>query len=74
MPTVVFTTTKFLHLTRMAAQAFLLPDARIAVVGHPLGDTPAATLHAWADAALDDVVSNFSAGHHQASGSRKGAA
>lgn len=65
----VFTTTKFLHLTQMAARAFALPEARIAVVGHPIGDTPEETLHAWADEVLDEVVSAYCG-----SGSRKGAA
>jgi hypothetical protein len=59
IPTVVFTTTKFLHLTESAAKAFALPDARIAVVGHPIGDTPVDTLHSWADAALEGVVASY---------------
>ena len=59
MPTVVVTTTKFAHLTRVAAQSFALPDPRIAVIGHPIGDTPADTLQAWADAAVEDVVACF---------------
>ena len=63
----VFTTTKFLRLTETAAKAFALPDARIAVVGHPIGDTPTETLHAWADAVVEDVLAAYS-------GSRKGAA
>ena len=72
----VFTTTHFLDLTRTAARAFALPDARIAVVGHPLGDTPEATLHTWADAVIDDVVAAYcgAGARAQASGSRKGAA
>ena len=58
----VFTTTKFLHLTETAAKAFALPDARIAVVGHPIGDTPVETLHRWADDALDGVVASYCGG------------
>ena len=68
----VFTTTKFLQLTRSAAKAFALPDARIAVVGHPIGDTPVETLHAWADEALESVVAHYTGASQ--SGSRKGAA
>ncbi len=56
VPTVVATTTGFCDLTRRVAAGFGLPDARIAVFPHPLGGTPDATILAWADAAVDDVI------------------
>ncbi len=33
-----------------------MPDARIVVVGHPIGGTPAEMLDQWADAALERLV------------------
>ena len=33
--------------------------ARIAVVGHPIGDTPRETLYGWADEALEGVVASY---------------
>lgn len=56
IPTVVATTTHFVDLTRRVADGFGLPDARVAVFPHPLGGTDAATIRAWADAAVDDVI------------------
>jgi hypothetical protein len=53
---VVATTTHFVDLTRRVADGFGLPDARVAVFPHPLGGTDAATIRAWADAAVDDVI------------------
>jgi hypothetical protein len=56
VPAVVATTTDFVELTRRVAAGFGLPDARIAVFPHPLGGTEAATIRAWADAAVPEVV------------------
>jgi len=55
-PTVVATTTSFVDLTRRVAAGFGVPEARVAVFPHPLGGTDDATILAWADAAVDDVV------------------
>jgi hypothetical protein len=56
VPTVVATTTHFVDLTRRVADGFGLPGARVAVFPHPLGGTDDATIRAWADAAVDDVI------------------
>jgi hypothetical protein len=56
---VVFTTTKFEALTRRVATSYGMVDARIVVVGHPLGGTDEATILAWADAAVDAVVAEL---------------
>ena len=55
-PTVVATTTRFVELTRRVAAGFGVPEARVAVFPHPLGGTDDATILAWADAAVDEVV------------------
>ena len=60
-PTVVATTTDFVDLTRRVASGFGVPQARIAVFPHPLGGTDEATIRAWADAALDEVLSLLTA-------------
>ena len=56
-PTVVATTTDFVDLTQRVATGFGVPHARIAVFPHPLGGTDDVTICAWADAALDEVLS-----------------
>jgi hypothetical protein len=58
-PTVVFTTTRFVDLTNRVASNLGLPDARVVVVGHPLGGTDDATIVAWADAAVDEVIARL---------------
>jgi hypothetical protein len=58
-PTVVFTTTKFEHLTRTIAASYGVPGLRIVVVPHPLGGTDEATIRQWADAAVDDVLTQL---------------
>ena len=60
-PTVVATTTHFVDLTRRVASGFGVPQARIAVFPHPLGGTDDATILAWADASIDDVLSLLTA-------------
>jgi hypothetical protein len=56
---VVFTTTKFEQLTQKVASSFGRPDTRVVVVEHPLGGTDEATIVAWADAAVDDVIAQL---------------
>jgi hypothetical protein len=56
LPTVVATTTHFVDLTRRVAAGFGVADARVAVFPHPLGGTDDATIRAWADGAVDDVI------------------
>lgn len=60
LPAVVATTTHFVDLTRRVAAGFGLPDARIAVYPHPLGGTDDATIRAWADASVPEVLALFS--------------
>ena len=55
----VVTTTKFQSLTTRVAMNFGLPDARICTVDHPLGGTDEATIVAWADAAVDQIIDLF---------------
>jgi hypothetical protein len=42
------------------ARELQIPDARVSVVSHPIGGTPDATLEAWADASVDDLIRRFS--------------
>jgi hypothetical protein len=55
----VFTTTKFEHLTRTIAASYGVPGLRIVVVPHPLGGTDKETIRQWADAAVDDVLTQL---------------
>ena len=55
----VVTTTKFQALTQRVAMNFGLPEARICTVDHPLGGTDEATILAWADAAVDQIIELF---------------
>ena len=61
-PAVVVTTTKFepIAVTLSAAQG--LPETRKLVLPHPIGGTDEATLHEWADAAADRLISLFTTG------------
>ena len=56
------TTTKFLDLTTRVAANFGLPDCRIVVVDHPLGGTDEDTIVAWADAAVERIISRYTEG------------
>ena len=58
-PCVVVTTTQFAPIASTMAANFGLPDARTLVLDHPIGGTPAATLHQWADAAADRLEALF---------------
>jgi len=53
---VVVTTTPFETLTRTVAATLHRPDARIAVVPHPLGGTDPDTVAGWADEAIETVI------------------
>ena len=55
----VVATSKFEMLTRTVAERLELPDARIVVVPHPLGGTDPDTIEAWARAAVDDLIDQF---------------
>ena len=55
-------TSAFERLAREEARAQGLPDARIAVVPHPLGGSSDEALLARADAAVDAVLALFSGG------------
>ncbi len=61
-PTVVVTTTAFEALTREVARSFGLPDARIAVVEHPLGGISEEEVAGRARAAAEEVLGLLSAG------------
>jgi hypothetical protein len=56
LPTVVVATSAFAALARQTADAYGLPEARIAVVPHPLGTITAAEVTANADAAVETVL------------------
>jgi hypothetical protein len=55
-PTVVVATTAFEPLARTVAARAHLPDARIAVIEHPLGAISEAEVLARADAVVDEVI------------------
>jgi hypothetical protein len=61
-PAVVVTTTRFEPIAATMATDFGLPDTRTLVLPHPLGGTDRATLHTWADAAVDTLVALFTDG------------
>ena len=58
----VVTTTEFEPLARSTADSLLIPTARIITVPHPVGGSAPETLHAYADAALDPVMSELDRG------------
>jgi hypothetical protein len=45
-----------LKLADQIAEELLIPDARIAVVSHPIGGSPEKDLVARADAAIDELI------------------
>lgn len=57
MPSVVVTTTAFLPLAEEVASSLGFPDARIAVVEHPLGGISEADVAARAERLVDALVS-----------------
>jgi hypothetical protein len=56
VPTVVVATTSFAALARQIADATGVPDARIAVVEHPLGGIDERAVRARAEAVVDEVL------------------
>ena len=61
VPAVVVTTTMFEPVAKTLSANFGLAECRRLVLPHPLGGTDEATLHAWADAATDRLISLFTA-------------
>ena len=55
----VVATAAFAELARQEAAAQGIPDARIAVVPHPIGGVAEARLLERADAAVDEIVALF---------------
>ena len=58
-PTVVATTTEFEPVARTLSTSFGAPDTRLLVLPHPIGGTDTPTLHTWADAATDRLITLF---------------
>jgi len=58
-PTVVVTTTAFEALTRTVAARLHLPEARIAVIEHPLGGISDDAVRDRAERVVDDVLALF---------------
>lgn len=61
-PAVVVTTTKFQPIAETLSASFGLPETRKLVLPHPIGGTDEPTLHEWADAAADRLISLFTTG------------
>jgi hypothetical protein len=61
-PAVVVTTTKFEPVAKTLSASFGLPETRLLVLPHPIGGTDEPTLHEWADAAADRLISLFTTG------------
>ena len=59
VPAVVVTTTMFEPVAKTLSANFGLAECRRLVLPHPLGGTDEATLHAWADAATDELIAQF---------------
>ena len=55
----VITTTQFVDLTVQVAEHLQLPECRFVVVDHPLGGTDSAIITAWADAAVERIMAQF---------------
>jgi surfactin synthase thioesterase subunit len=60
-PTVVVATTAFASLARQVAATYHVPDARIAVIEHPLGGISTAEVLARAEGVVEDVLALFTA-------------
>lgn len=59
IPTVVTTTTQFEPVAKTLSTSFGAPETRLLVLPHPIGGTDEPTLTAWADAAVEDLISLF---------------
>jgi hypothetical protein len=57
VPTVLVATTSFAALARQVADSYGLPDARIAVVDHPLGGAREVDVIDRAERVVDEVLS-----------------
>ena len=55
-PTILLATARFADFARESALGYGLPQARIAVVEHPLGGIAEAQVVARADAVVEEVV------------------
>ena len=62
IPAVVMTTTMFEPIAATLSANFGLADTRRLVMPHPIGGTDETTLHQWADAATDQLISLFTTG------------
>ena len=58
-PAVVVTTTRFEPIAVTLSDSQGMPDTRRLVLPHPIGGTDEPTLHAWADAAVDELIVLF---------------
>jgi hypothetical protein len=61
-PAVVVTTTRFEPIAATLSESFGLAETRRLVLPHPIGGTDEPTLHQWADAAADRLISLFTQG------------
>lgn len=62
LPTVVVTTTRFEPIAVTMSANLGLAEVRRLVLPHPIGGTDQPTLHRWADAAADSLISLFTTG------------
>ncbi len=62
VPTVVVATSAFAALAHQTADAYGLPEARIAVVPHPLGGIATAEVRSKADEAVEVVLGLLTGG------------
>lgn len=59
VPAVLLATEPFVSLAQSQSESYGLPDARLAVIEHPLGAITAAEVEARAHAVIDDVLRLF---------------
>lgn len=56
VPAVLLATEPFVPLAESQSEAYGLPDARLAVIEHPLGGISATDVEARAESVVDDVL------------------